>query len=240
MSTKKVVEPLAVHYDSTKKYEICLDEVGRGPLFGRLYTAAVVLPADFIGTNVKDSKKFSSKVKIRQVSDHILANALVWHIDSQESAVIDEINILQAVFRSMHECIRHVIAKLREIDPEIDIMRDVFILVDGDRFKPYCTFDEHTQTLSEIPHATVEGGDAKYMGIAAASIIAKVAHDAYIHDLCTTYPELVERYHLDKNVGYGTAQHLEGIKNHGITQWHRKTYGRCKEAREQHIQVKES
>jgi ribonuclease HII len=235
MSTKKVVEPLALRYDSTKKYEICLDEVGRGPLFGRLYTAAVVLPVDFVGPDIKDSKKFSSKVKIRQVADYIRTNALVWHIDYQESTVIDEINILQAVYRSMHECIRAVLTKLREIDPEVDVMRDVFVLVDGDRFKPYCTFDEDTQTLREVPHTTIEGGDAKYMGIAAASIIAKVAHDAYIHDLCTTYPELVERYHLDKNVGYGTAQHLAGIQLHGITQWHRKTYGRCKDAKEQYI-----
>lgn len=235
MTSKKIIEPLLIQYDSTKKYEICLDEVGRGPLFGRVYTAAVVLSADFVGTNVKDSKKFSSKVKIRQVSDHILTNALVWNIDYQESTIIDDINILQAVFRSMHECIRQVIVKLRVIDPDLDVMRDVFILVDGDRFKPYCLFDETSQTLCEVPHATVEGGDAKYMGIAAASIIAKVAHDSYIHDLCVEHPELVERYHLDKNVGYGTAQHLEGIKNHGITQWHRKTYGRCKEATENFI-----
>ena len=68
------------------------------------------------------------------------------------------------------------------------------------------------------------------MGIAAASIIAKDARDTYIHELCETYPELVEKYNLQKNVGYATKAHREGIQTHGVCQWHRKSFGICKEA----------
>jgi len=85
--------------------------------------------------------------------------------------------------------------------------------------------------MREVPHTTVEQGDGKYTFIAAASILAKNAHDEYILDLCEEYPELIERYGLDTNVGYGTKKHLEGILEHGITQWHRKTYTRCKNAK---------
>lgn len=232
-------EPLLLCYDETAKYEICLDEVGRGPLFGRVYVAAVVLPRDgsFDCKDVKDSKKFSSKKKISDIADRILHECKFHHIHYLEADVIDDINILQAVFRCMHECIRSVIEQLRTMDNDLDIWRDIRIVVDGDRFKSYCVFDEKSEILREVPHVTVEGGDAKYVGIAAASIIAKVAHDTYISELCAQYPVLIDRYHLNKNVGYGTAQHLAGIVEWGITQWHRKSYGRCKEARENHIHL---
>ena len=234
---RKPQELLSLAYNSETKYEISLDEVGRGPLFGRVYVAAVVLPRDgsFDGKDVKDSKKFSSKKKIKEVSDYIQKNSLAWHIHYLDANVIDEINILQSVFRCMHECIRGVISKLSEMEiengnTEFAIKDNVMIVVDGDRFKPYCIFDEKTGTMQEIPSVTIEQGDAKYMAIAAASIIAKVAHDEYISQLCKEYPVLNERYNLEKNVGYGTKQHLTGIAEHGITQWHRKTYGLCKEA----------
>jgi ribonuclease HII len=224
---KKPKELLQFSYDSSKKWEICIDEVARGCLFGRVYVAAVVLPSDdsFDGTEIKDSKKFSSKIKMKEVSDYIHKNCLAYHIHYIESDVIDEINILQAVFRCMHECVKEVIAKLENANPE-----NTLIVVDGDRFKPYCIYNDEKGTMEEIPHVTIEQGDAKYMGIAAASIIAKVAHDEYIYELCKNYPLLNERYHLEKNVGYGTKQHLDGIKQHGITQLHRKSYGICKTA----------
>jgi ribonuclease HII len=85
--------------------------------------------------------------------------------------------------------------------------------------------------MQEIPHITIEQGDAKYVGIASASILAKVAHDEYILELCKEYPILCERYSLDKNVGYGTKLHIDGIKKYGITQWHRRSYGICKMAK---------
>jgi ribonuclease HII len=218
-------EPLTLVYNPDSKYEICLDEVGRGPLFGRLYVAAVVLPRNglFDGKDIKDSKKFSSKKKIKEVAAYIRENCLAYHIHYIEANVIDDINILQAVYRAMHECIRAIITKLGTHE-------GLSIIVDGDRFKPYCVFDNVSQTMIEIPSTTIEQGDAKYMGIAAASIIAKVAHDEYISELCGEYPELNERYGLEKNVGYGTKQHLDGILKYGISQWHRKSYGRCNTA----------
>ena len=223
---------LSLVHDPTYKYEIGCDEVGRGPLFGRLYVAAVVLPTDgsFDGTHIKDSKKFSSKKKIKEVAEYIKTAALAWHIHYIEASVIDDINILQAVYKGMHECIRQMILKLEPISKphKLNPLNDILLMIDGDRFKPYCLFNNETESLQEMHHVTIEQGDAKYMNIAAASIIAKVEHDEYISDLCKEYPELATRYSIDKNVGYGTKAHLEGIRQYGISQWHRKTYGICK------------
>jgi ribonuclease HII len=226
--SKKITPPLLLQYNGVegKPIEIGIDEVGRGPLFGRLYCAAVVLPSDgsFSGKGVKDSKKFSSKKKMKDVSEYIKENCKAYHIHYIEADVIDEINILQAVFRCMHECIRSILLKL-------DVpYKDVLLLVDGDKFKPYCVYDEASESIVEIPHVTIEKGDSLYMSIASASIIAKVAHDEYIGELCKKYPELNNRYDLEKNVGYGTAKHLKGIEEYGICQWHRKTYKRCNDA----------
>ena len=81
-----------------------------------------------------------------------------------------------------------------------------------------------------VPHFCVEGGDNKYASIAAASILAKVGRDTYIEELCEQHPELITRYNIDKNKGYGTKKHIEGIHEHGVTEWHRKSYGICKNA----------
>jgi ribonuclease HII len=115
------------------------------------------------------------------------------------------------------------------MDPMCNPFTDIQLIVDGDRFKPYCVFNEETESIMQIPHETIEKGDATYMGIAAASIIAKVEHDTYISDLCKQHPELNTRYGLEKNVGYGTKQHMDGIREFGITQWHRKSYSPCKD-----------
>ena len=137
----------------------------------------------------------------------------------------------------MHECIRQIILKLGNINnvqenptssTKLNVIDDILLLIDGDRFKPYCVFNEDTQSIQEMNYVTIEQGDAKMMSIAAASIIAKVEHDKYIEDLCKEYPDLVTRYHINKNVGYGTKAHIDGIKEFGISQWHRKTYGICK------------
>lgn len=223
---------LEYSYDPQIKYEICLDEVGRGPLFGRLYTGAVVIKRDesFDRTNIKDSKKFTSKEKIKEVAHYIKENAICSNVHYIESDVIDEINVLQAVYKSMHENIRSILDKLILMDPQFDY-GDVLIVVDGDRFKPFVVYNNIAECMQEIPHVTIEQGDAKYVGIASASILAKVAHDEYILELCREYPLLCERYSLDKNVGYGTKHHIDGIKEYGITQWHRKSYGICKTAK---------
>jgi len=103
---------------------------------------------------------------------------------------------------------------------------EYFILVDGNDFKPYLRFKD--DNYIHVNHICIEGGDNKYCAIAAASILAKTERDKYIQELCEEHPDLKERYGLDKNKGYGTKQHLDGIKNYGISKWHRKTYGICK------------
>lgn len=223
---------LQTFYDSNNAYEIGVDEAGRGPLFGRLYVGAVVLPKGYnFASNedrfkhewMKDSKKFHSKKKIREVAEYIKQNAIAWSVQYVEAYTIDDINIRQAVFRGMHAAIADIMQKQ-------SMLIDPVLLIDGNDFKLYSVFDENLQEIRNIPHVTVEGGDNKYTSIAAASILAKVARDTYIEDLCGKYPELVTKYGLDTNQGYGTKKHLDGIMEHGITQWHRKTYGRCKDA----------
>tara|TARA_B100001287_G_scaffold235848_1_gene208138 strand:+ start:5262 stop:5933 length:672 start_codon:yes stop_codon:yes gene_type:complete len=213
-------------YKPEYNFEIGVDEAGRGPLFGRLYVAAAVLPKDdsFHHDWMKDSKKFHSKKKIKIVSDYIKENALSWSIQYIEHDVIDDINIRQAVHRGMHDSIRDIFTK-SNIDKD-----KTYLLIDGNDFKPYTMYDENTEELKSLPHDTIEGGDNKYTPIAAASILAKVARDEYIEELCSEYPELSTRYCIDKNKGYGTKHHLSGISEYGITQWHRKTYGQCKNA----------
>jgi ribonuclease HII len=195
-------------------------------MFGRLYTAATILPKDdtFRHDWMKDSKKIKSKKKMCELSDYIKESAVAWHIHYIEAEVIDTINIRQAVFRGMRECIAQVLSK---VDPG---GAETMLVIDGNDFLPYTVFDQETETLREIPHVTVEKGDGTYSFIAAASILAKNAHDEYILELCEQYPELKTRYSLHENVGYGTAKHMAGIREHGITQWHRKTFGACKTA----------
>jgi ribonuclease HII len=214
-------------YDPSNEYEIGVDECARGPMFGRLYTAAVILPKDesFRHDLMKDSKKIKSRKKMRELADYIKQHAVAWHIDFVEASVIDEINIRQAVLRSMRESIRQVLVKIQNTAGD-----GVQLIVDGNDFPPYTVFDNTTETLREIPSVTVEKGDGTYSFIAAASILAKNTHDEYILDLCEQYPLLKTRYSLHENVGYGTAKHMAGIREHGITQWHRKTYGVCKTA----------
>jgi len=217
---------LSYKYNTENHIEIGIDEAGRGPLFGRLYVAAVVLPEDstlFQNPDIKDSKKIKNKKKINILSDYIKEHAAAWAIHYIEHDVIDKINIRQAVFQGMHECIRQIVSRL-EINP---ITQKTFLLIDGNDFKPYSIFDNSTDTLFTVPYETIEAGDNTYIAIAAASILAKCARDNYIQELCQQYPQLSERYAIHKNMGYGTKAHLDGILQHGITQWHRTTYARC-------------
>jgi ribonuclease HII len=212
-------------------YEIGIDEAGRGPLFGRLYVAAVILPkvTDFANKDIKDSKKIKSKKKMAAVSEYIKTNALAYSIQFIEHSEIDEINIRQAVFRAAHRCIKEVYDCV--LDKTGDPNAKFHILMDGNDFIPYTMYEKGTDRIVSIPYDTIEGGDNKLVAIAAASILAKHARDKYIADLCVENPMLVERYALDKNMGYGTRKHLDGILEHGICQWHRRTYGQCKVAR---------
>jgi ribonuclease HII len=226
---------LSRFYDTTQeRYELSIDEAGRGCLFGRVYVACVVLPKDpeqFSGKDIKDSKKFSSKKKLNAVAEYIKTNALAWHISHIDEKVIDSINILQAVMQGMHECVRETMKKVCEktgCDSKID---NFMAVVDGNYFTPFIHYDNATECVQHLHNVTVEQGDAKYMAIAAASILAKSARDAYVAEMCVKYPELSTRYGLETNMGYGTKTHLTGIQEHGISQWHRRTFGNaCKSA----------
>lgn len=230
-------EPILLErfYDETNKYELSIDEAGRGCLFGRVYVACVVLPKEpalFDGTNIKDSKKFSSKKKLNDTADYIKENALAWCIEYIDADVIDNINILKAVMQGMHNCIRKTMSEIKTKNEQAT-SNDFTAVIDGNYFTPYMEYNEETQSINELKSTTVEKGDAKFMGIAAASILAKSGRDAYVETLCDKYPQLDEYYGFRKNVGYGTKQHREGIQTHGITQWHRKTFGElCRNAPE--------
>lgn len=227
---QRLPPPILDHfYNNQNQYEFSLDEAGRGCLFGRVYIACVVLPKElekFDNKDIKDSKKFTSKKKINEVAEYIKKNALAWHVAWVCEKVIDEVNILKAVMKGMHECIRESMAKLEKVE-----MDRCMAIVDGNYFTPYRAFDPARECIQELSHITIEQGDAKYVGIAAASILAKTSRDAYVEEMCKANPLLVERYGLDTNMGYGTKRHLDGIKDHGISQWHRKTFGAaCKSA----------
>lgn len=224
---KKATQLERFYNNTNSKYELCIDEAGRGCLFGRAYIACVVLPKDptlFDGKNIRDSKKFSSKKKIREVADYIKSHALAYHISFVDEKMIDNINILQAVMKGMHVCIKETMERL-----SVGI-EDCMAVIDGNYFTPYCTYSPKTESIVEMQHVTVEQGDAKYMGIAAASILAKTARDDYVLEMCVTNPELAAKYGLDRNMGYGTKLHLDGIREHGISIWHRRTFGICKVA----------
>jgi len=216
--------------ENTSLFEISTDEVGRGPLFGRVYAAAVILPKDdsFQHFMMKDSKKFTSDKKIQEASDYIKNNAIAWSIHFEDEKTIDNINILQASQQAMHKCIREIMQKMTKKCEENDEMKPQFkILVDGNYFNPVVLFNKQTQKLEPVDHICIQGGDNKYSSIAAASILAKVERDDYIKELCIQYPYLSERYSIHSNKGYGAKVHIDGIKQHGITEWHRKTFGIC-------------
>lgn len=219
-----------LYNQETNLYEIGVDEVGRGPMFGRLYTAAVILPKNetFKYKLLKDSKKFTSEKKIIEVADYIKQNCLGWTVTYQSEFDIDNNNVLNATHTSMHNSIKELIDK---VDNKGCLYNKYYLLVDGNRFKPYSYYNKETEMLEQITHVLIEGGDNKYCSIAAASIIAKVERDKYIRDICSRYPKLNLYYNLEKNKGYGTKQHMDGIREHGISKWHRKSFGICKESK---------
>ena len=196
---------------------IGVDESGCGPLLGRVYTAAVILPDDFNTDILKDSKKFTSKRKICEAYDYIKSNASYYAISYKEPEYIDSRNILNAKIDSMSESITKVISQIKPL-----CIDDITLKIDGSSFKPYSYFKD--DDLHWIPYECVVKGDQLIKAISAASILAKVERDKYIEDLCKENPEYDEKYDLLKNKGYGTKKHIEGIRQHGYCGLHRKTY----------------
>lgn len=191
-------------YLDCDKVEIGVDEAGYGAFYGRVYAAAVIWPHDFNHPWIRDSKTLNPKQ--RNVAYQIVMDqALAWGVAYREPWEIDQINIRKANFQAIHEAID----KCR--------IRPDTILVDGVVFEPY--MDRKFEPVEEI---LVKKGDNKYTAIAAASILAKVSRDRYILDECRRYPELVERYCLDRNKGYGALVHREGLAKYGWVPGHRK------------------
>ena len=224
MNKNKEKKPLFKSY-TDDKIEIGIDEAGRGPLLGRVYTAAVILPKDdsFDHSKMKDSKKFSSEKKIKEVAEYIKQNALAWTIEYCDETEIDKYNILKATQIAMHKCINKIINTNLVEQKQT---KDCLLLVDGNYFTPFMFF--RNDNMNSINHVCLKSGDNLYTSIAAASILAKVERDKYIQDLCDENPDLCDKYSIHTNKGYGAKKHLEGIKNHGITKWHRKSFAPCK------------
>ena len=174
------------------------DEAGRGCLCGPVSCAAVILPPGFNCEELNDSKQLSEK-KREKLRGIIEENALAWAVVMVSPEEIDKINILNASILGMHRAIEKL-----SLTPE-------HILVDGNRFKPY----------RDIPHTTVVKGDATYMSIAAASILAKTHRDELMVNLAKEYPG----YDWEVNKGYPTKKHREAIERLGKTPLHRMTFG---------------
>ena len=232
----KIKTPLLKKYynDTENILEIGVDEAGRGPLFGRVYTAAVILPKDdsFDLSKVKDSKKFHSKKKIEEAANYVKENALAWAVSYEDERKIDEINILQATQMAMHNSINEVRKKYNNISKNHNKFErkdyTFNLLIDGNYFNPITYLNKETNQIEMTPYLTIEGGDNKYASIAAASILAKVERDKYIDELCDCNPELTQHYGINSNKGYGAKRHIDGIKEHGITIWHRRSFAPCK------------
>ena len=191
--------------------EAGVDEAGRGPLFGRVYVGAAILPPDdFDHSLMRDSKKLSERKRL-VAFDYIKENAIDWSVSYFDETKIDTVNIFNATYGAMHKALDNL-----QVRPEL-------ILVDGSHFIPY----EHNNY--QVSHVCITKGDDIYSSIAAASILAKVSRDKYITDLCDRYENLDTFYDISNNKGYGTSKHISGIKQHGISQWHRKSFGICRE-----------
>ena len=177
-------------------YVAGVDEAGRGPLAGCVYTAAVILPEDVVIEGINDSKKLSEK-KREELFDVIIETALAYSITPISAEEIDKINIRNATYKAMNMSVNSLSVPA------------TFVLVDGDAI-----------TGMTIPHQTVIKGDAKSQSISAASILAKVSRDRYMQELDAKYPE----YGFAQNKGYGTAAHIEAIKKYGPCPEHRRSF----------------
>lgn len=188
---------LSAIYNKEGLVEAGCDEAGRGCLAGSVYAAAVIFPPDYENAELNDSKKLSAKRRyaLREVIER---DALAWAVGVVTPEEIDEINILNASILAMHRALDQL-----KVRPE-------FVIVDGNRFKPY----------GNVPSETIVKGDGKYLSIAAASILAKTYRDDYMHELHKQYPY----YGWDRNAGYPTKAHREGIAQHGLTPVHRRTF----------------
>lgn len=173
------------------------DEAGRGCLAGSVYAAAVILPPDYQNEALNDSKQLTEKRRYA-LREQIERDAVAWAVGVVTPEEIDEINILNASILAMHRALDAL------------KVRSEAVIVDGNRFKPYC----------DLPSTTIVKGDGKYLSIAAASILAKTYRDDYMNGLAEQFPQ----YDWKSNKGYPTRKHRDAIRKFGITPFHRKSY----------------
>lgn len=173
------------------------DEAGRGCLAGDVYAAAVILPPDFKNDLLNDSKQLNETQRY-QLREIIEREAVAWAVGIVTAEEIDKINILRASILAMHRAVDAL-----KVRPE-------HLLIDGNKFTPY----------PGITHNTVVKGDATYMSIAAASILAKTYRDDYMMRIAQEYP----MYDWKSNKGYPTAKHRAAIREFGTTPYHRMTF----------------
>ena len=173
------------------------DEAGRGCLAGPVTAAAVILQENFENKILNDSKQLTEKAR-EQLRPFIEEQAISFAVTHLEPLVIDEINILNASIKAMQESILKLNPK-----PE-------YIIVDGNRFKP----------VLDIPHSCIVKGDAKFMSIAAASVLAKTYRDEYMNRIHEEFP----MYNWKQNKGYPTQEHREAIRKYGVTKYHRMSF----------------
>lgn len=178
------------------KYVCGVDEAGRGPLAGPVYSAAVILPRETVIEGVNDSKKISEK-KREYLFEIIKEKSLYWNISFATVREIDEMNILKATFLAMKRAIEGL-----KVKPD-------FALIDGNRLPDI-----------DISCEAVVKGDALSESIACASVLAKVERDRYMKKEADKYPE----YFFQKHKGYGTKLHIEALKKYGPCEIHRKTF----------------
>ena len=173
------------------------DEAGRGCLAGPVVAAAVILPEGFTNPILNDSKQLTEKQR-EELRPIIEEQAIAWAVSFVDNNEIDKINILKASITGMHRAVDQLKTKPQHL------------LIDGNRFYPY----------PGIKHTCVIKGDGKYLSIAAASVLAKTHRDEYMLKLHEQYPQ----YDWNKNKGYPTKKHREGIVKSGTTPYHRKTF----------------
>ncbi|MEI7501858.1 MAG: ribonuclease HII [Paludibacter sp.] len=182
---------------SSYALECGCDEAGRGCLAGPVVAAAVILPLDFDCPLLNDSKQLTENERdlLRPIIER---EALAWAVAEVDNVEIDQINILNASILAMHRAMDKL-----SIRPE-------FIIVDGNKFKPY----------KDIPHQTIVKGDSKYLSIAAASVLAKTHRDELMQQLHNEFPD----FDWNKNKAYPTIKHREAIRQNGTTPYHRMSY----------------
>lgn len=181
---------------SSDLIEAGCDEAGRGCLAGPVVAAAVILPKDYRHEKLNDSKQLNRKQREMLRAD-VQRDAIAWAIAEVTSEEIDEINILNASFKAMHRAVDKLAQK-----PEL-------LLIDGNRF------NKHT-----IHHQCIIKGDSLYLAIAAASVLAKTYRDDFMENLATQFPG----YGWERNAGYPTKEHRNGIRALGITPFHRRSF----------------